>query len=971
MKYKCVVSVLLLFSLFVRAEDIDFNRQIRPILSDKCFFCHGPDETDIKGKLQLHTLEAAMKKLGKKKNRQALIPGDLDKSEMWQRIITDDEDDVMPPLDSHKTLTQKEKDLLKEWIKQGAKYDDHWSYKPIEKQAVSSIDTQLKSVLSKKGLSIAGKAEKRTLIRRLSFDLRGLPPTIQEIDSYLKDTSAKATEKLVDTFLADSHYGERMAAFWLDLVRFADSVGYHGDQVQKVYPYRDYVINAFNKNKKFDDFTREQLAGDLLPNRKDEYLVASCYNRLNMMTQEGGAQPKEYIAKYGADRVRTTTNAWLGSTVGCAECHDHKYDPFLAKDFYAFKAFFADVKQVGRYGGDFPPLAYIKDKENYPKYQKVKAEIDGIKVKLQDAEKTVSDDVSAKWAKEFISASKVKTALSRNGSDMTVNEDQSIFVSGKTPEKDTYEVTLSVDQPSDNILLEVMLNDQIESKSFGQQAANFVLSHVEVLAAGKRVKIKRAKADFTQKGFNIKDTLRSSKDKGWAVHGWEKKNQVNRNALFLLGKKVSGEITIKLHFNSKHKFHQFAYFRVSAQPSTVNQVFEALFKEKNTKKAYLTITHKDYKKLLAKKESLDNTAKSLEYGRAYFLVTESVKPAIVRILPRGNWMDDSGEIVEPAIPEFLGKLKTEGRATRLDLANWIVSKDNPLTSRVFVNRIWALMFGKGLAPITEDVGSQGEPPYYPQIVDNLAHDFRENWDIKKLVKRIVMTSAYQQRSDVSAKMKTEDPFNNLLTHQNSKRLQAEFVRDNALAASGLLNPKIGGRSVKPYQPAGHYSQLNFPKRKYQADMNEKQYRRGIYMHWQRTYLHPMLQAFDAPTREEACARRSISNTPLQALVLLNDPTFNEAAIFMAEKASTFKGDVAAKLSVMFEKTIARQPSQEELSTLHSYYQKELKNYQDKKKEVNDFLSIGMHKTHYKSAEVAALTTVARVILNLHESITVY
>ena len=967
-----ILCVLWIFGSVLVADEIDFNRQIRPILSDKCFYCHGPDATDIKGKLQLHSFEAATKPLGKKKNRFALVAGDLGKSQIWQRISTDDEDDIMPPADSHKTLNPEEKALIKQWIEQGGKFAEHWSYAKLsDKQSNFSIDSFLKKGLSKEKFSLSKEADKRTLLRRLSLDLRGLPPTLEEINQFLNDKSKNAWSKQVDRFLSDQHYGERMAVFWLDLARFADSVGYHGDQVQKVFPYRDYVINAFNSNKGFDDFTREQLAGDLLPNRKNEYLVASCFNRLNMMTQEGGAQPKEYIAKYGADRVRTVTNAWLGSTLGCAECHDHKYDPLLTKDFYAFKAFFADIKQVGRYGGGHEPVAYIEDKVNGPKYAKVKSELDELSAKMKAVEKTANKNVIDEWQKGLTKNSKVTKAVSVNGADMTIRADNSILVSGTTPENDVYEIELSLAEASDKLLLEVMLNEKIESKSFGQKAQNFVLTRIEVFQAGKIIKLKTAQADFEQGGFRARDILNKNKEKGWAVHGWEKKNQVNRHALITLGKKVSGKIKIKFHFESKHKFHQFAYFRVSGQASLSGSVFNTLFKEKNPGKAYLTSNDKNYEKLIAQKSELDKQAKDLDYGRAYFLVTEAVTPEVTRILPRGNWMDDSGEIVEPAIPEFLGKLKTEDRATRLDLANWLVSKDNPLTARVFVNRVWALMFGKGLSAVTEDVGSQGEPPYYPQIIDQLAYDFRNDWDVKKLIKKIAMTEVYRQKSSVSNKAKSEDPFNNLLSHQNSKRLHAEFVRDNALAAAGLLNRKVGGRSIKPYQPAGHYSQLNFPKRKYQADMNDEQYRRGVYMHWQRTFIHPMLQAFDAPTREEACARRSISNTPLQALVLLNDPTFNEAAVHMAEAAVEMKGNDQLKIENMFEKTTGRLPSAKELKTLDTYLLSQKKAYQDKPKEIADFLSPGMHKAHYKTADMAAFTALARVLLNLHESITVY
>ncbi|WDE95743.1 DUF1549 domain-containing protein [Lentisphaera profundi] len=357
---------LLCFGFISSAEDISFNKDIRPILSDKCFACHGPDAHDIKGKLQLHTFDLAAKerhytsKSGKKRILDAvIIPGNPEDSLLWERLITDDEDDIMPPLDSHKSLSKKEKATIKQWIKEGAEYEDHWSYESIAlPNKKDSVDTLIEAKLSPLDLSLNKAADKITLIRRLSFDLRGLAPTQKEVDQFLADKSSNAWETLIDSFLKDQAYGEKMAVHWLDIVRYADTVGYHGDQNQRVYPYRDYVINAFNSNKGFDDFTREQLAGDLLQEKpSEEQLIASAYNRLNMMTSEGGAQAKEYLAKYSGDRVRTTTTAWMGSTLGCAECHDHKFDPFTAKDYYAFSAFFADIKQQGVYQG--------KDKKGY------------------------------------------------------------------------------------------------------------------------------------------------------------------------------------------------------------------------------------------------------------------------------------------------------------------------------------------------------------------------------------------------------------------------------------------------------------------------------------------------------------------------------------------------------------------------------------------------------------------------------
>ena len=969
-RYVLVFSLLTLLSA-VAEEKIDFNRQVRPILSDKCFACHGPDAHDIKGGLQLHTLELATKKLGKKKNRQALVPGDVSKSVMWERMITDDEDDIMPPPESHKKLKKEEMDILKKWIEQGAKYDEHWAYKEISSSENLDIDKEVEKALKAKGLKLNEEADKRTLIRRLSYDLRGLPPTRQEIDQYLADKSPKSWENLVDRFLADKHYGERMAVFWLDLVRFADTVGYHGDQNQKVYPYRDYVINAFNSNKKFDEFTRQQLAGDMLTDGdKDENLVASCFNRLNMMTQEGGAQPKEYLAKYGADRVRTFGNVFMGSTTGCCECHDHKYDPFTAKDFYSLKAFFADIKQVGRYGGNHAPTAKIKDKETYPKFEKLDQQKKSIQQK-QNAliAKAKKDPEVTKQAEKLKLEGNVVNTKSHKGATLKVRPDRSILVSGKVPETDIYEVQLDLAKPSKSIVLEVLLDKAVKA-GFALKSGNFVLTFVEILdSKGKAVKINNAEADYQQRGFAVKDALRKN-EKGWAVDGHQAKLRANRVARFNLKNSVSGKVTVKLHFNSKHKFHQFACFRLSGGINASFQALASMVKSGSAVDVWLA-TQPEYKKNVAELKRIDNEMKAINYGMSEFLVTERVTPVVTKILPRGNWQDDSGEVVEPAIPAFLGKINKEGRANRLDLANWLVDKNNPLTSRVYANRMWKILFGKGLSEIVEDLGSQGQTPYYVNVLDSLANSFRQDWDVKKLIKRIVMTKVYKQAASVNPKVATMDPFNLMLSHQNNKRLDAEFIRDGLLAASGLLNRKMFGRSVKPYQPAGHYSQLNFPRRTYKADYNDNQYRRGVYMHWQRTFLHPMLQAFDAPTREESCARRSVSNTPLQALVLLNDPTFVEAAKAMADNALATKQDDAAMLTAMFENVTSRLPSSQEQTVLLDYLKKQKAFFAKNPNEAVALLTTGMYKTQASGANIAAWTSVARIILNLHESVTVY
>jgi len=572
-----------------------------------------------------------------------------------------------------------------------------------------------------------------TLVRRLSFDLLGLPPDPEGVDRFVANPSRAAYEKLVDEFLASPHFGEKLAMYWLDLVRYGDSIGYHSDNPQSVGPYRDYVINAFNANMPFDQFTREQLAGDLLKNPTQSQIIATGYNRLNKMTAEGGAQPQEYLEKYAADRVRTTAGAWLGITMACAECHDHKYDPFTMKDFYSFAAFFADIEEVGHYSTkDQPPSLEIK--------------------------------------------------------------------------------------PAD-----------------------------------------------PDSGMPVRKTL----------------------------------------------------------------------------------------------------------------ITVSVEPREMRILPRGNWLDRTGDVVTPAplesvVPEMKPAVGKD-RLTRLDLANWMMAPENPLTARVFVNRLWKLYFGTGLSKTLDDVGIQGEWPTHPELLDYMAVRFQENgWNVKQIIKLLVMYRAYRQSSIASDALMKQDPENRLFARQSRWRLEAELIRDNALATSGLLVESIGGDSFKPYQPAGYWQHLNFPKRTWEHDTDENQYRRGLYIHWQRTFLHPSLLAFDAPSREECVAMRPISNTPKAALTLLNDPSFVEAARQFATRALK-QGEMSEESRVdwIWKTALSREPNSDERKVLLKLYKSNLSYFESNPAAADKLLGVGLSpvSTEYTGHEIAAWTAITRTVMNLHEFIT--
>ncbi|MCH2061701.1 MAG: PSD1 and planctomycete cytochrome C domain-containing protein [Verrucomicrobiales bacterium] len=739
-----LISRVLLISLFAGctciADEVDFNRDIRPLLSQNCFACHGPDQHERKGKLRLDTMQGS---------RKVIEEGDLSSSELIARIMSEDPEERMPPPEGGKKLDAKQVELLRSWVLSGAEYEEPWAYVAPSRSPLPSvkdrkwvsnwIDSFILSALEEEGLKPAPDADPVTLVRRLHFDLTGLPPGPEVVESYSRNTDKEARyEQLVDQLLGSPHFGERMAVYWLDLVRFADTVGYHGDQDHNITPYRDYVIDAFNLNLPFDRFTREQLAGDLLENPTIDQQVATGYNRLLQTSHEGGVQAKEYLAIYAADRIRNLSAVWMGGTLGCAQCHDHKYDPYTTRDFYAMSAFFADIDEVEHFRVGSNSLPTRRPPE--------------IKV------------------------------LSRRDREMLAG-------------------------------LEAM-------------------------------------------------------------------------------KPRSGDI----------------------------------------------------EKQIAKVKSRER----------FTMVTRSIKPRVTRVLPRGNWLDESGEIVEPAVPVFMGKLAgVKGRATRLDLANWLTDVENGsggLTARVFVNRLWYLFFGEGISRSLDDFGGQGLPPGNPGLLDRLAVEFYgAKWNIKHMVKLLVMSRAYRQGSIANGDSMRVDPLNRFFSRQSRYRLPAEMIRDNALAVGGLLVLDYGGASSKPFQPPGYYRHLNFPQRKYKQHTDSRQYRRGLYVHWQRQFLHPMLKAMDAPSREECTARRPRSNTPTAAMVLLNDPSFVDAARSFAKRIISEGGNtVESRLKYAYRIALSRHPEAEEQRILKK------------------LLVTTREEVEGEDAQLAAWHAVARALLNCSE-----
>ena len=774
------LALLHLLTCLGHAETrIDFNRDVRPILSKHCFFCHGPDSDERKANLRLDTAEGATMDLG---GYTAILPGNPAASELMARIKNASPDDLMPPPDSGKQLSEEQITLLERWIQQGAEYQNHWSYVAPSRPPLpevsrpawtrNPIDTFILERLDEQGLAPAPEADRVTLARRLYLDLTGMPPTRSQVNEIrsLKDFDREWPE-VVRRVTHQPAYGERMAVFWLDLVRFADTVGYHGDQDHSISPYRDYVIKAFNENMPYDQFTREQLAGDLLPEATLWQRIATGYNRLLQTSHEGGVQDKEYLAKYAADRVRNFGLVWMGATTGCAECHNHKYDPYTIEDFYQLAAFFSDLKQQGAY-----------------------------------------------------------------------------------------------------------------------QAANAI------------------------------PTTRLPEIQAWNLT-------------------------------------QFAQWQA------LDTRLASLSQEADLDPG---IAHA----LSEKKQALKATF-------APCMISQAVEPRPMRVLPRGNWLDESGDPVLPGTPGFLPALKASSSPSRLDLANWLFSERHPLTARVMVNRLWKLFFGEGLSRTVEDLGAQGELPSHPELLDWLAVEFEESqWNIQHLIQLMVSSNTYRQSSRIERTMQTQDPANRFLSRQNHFRLQAEFVRDQALQVSGLLAPLLGGRSVKPYQPEGYYQHLNFPTRVYEADKGRHQHRRGLYTHWQRGFLHPMLKAFDAPSREEGTASRTLSNTPLAALTLLNDPSFTEAARSFAQRIQALeKASTEDRIRWAWQETLSRQPTEQEVQALSGLFERERNAFLQAPDMARQWLasSFTPEQTFDDStfSQQAAWITIARALFNLHETITRY
>lgn len=979
-------------------ERIDFNRDVRPILSENCFACHGFDAPARKADLRLDTKEGLA----------AAVKGSKTQHDFLTRIKSVDAGEMMPPPESGKSLSVRQKAVLAEWVRQGAEYKGHWSFLKPSRPTVptaeqpgftrNAIDRFVLAKLKEHGFAPSPEADRVTLARRLSFDLTGLPPTPEQVKAFSADSAPDAYEKLADRLLASPAYGERMAAYWLDLVRYADTIGYHSDNPMNVWPYRDYVIQSFNTNKPFDEFTIEQIAGDLIENGTPEQKIASAYNRLLQTTEEGGAQPREYTAKYAADRVRNASSVWLGLTMGCAECHDHKFDPITTKEFYQFAAFFADVQEaaVGRREPGLP----VPTPEQETELKRLDASIAAKKQALEMPTPEVAA-AQAEW-EQRVAAGDIAWSTLEPTAWKVAGESKLEAAGGgvlasvyKVAARESYEIVARTGLKNvTGFRLEALDYKDLPSGGPGTAPnGNFVLTELRVAVAGKPLRLRNASADFAQEGYPVANAIDGKSDTGWAVQPAFGKSHtaVFEPATPLVAGEGAAEITFKLEFQSRYPQHNIGRLRLSATeapdpsalfvPTSIRTAIATASdarseSQRNELAAYYRAVAPVLRPLRDELEGLERKKTELLASVPTCLVSTSGPPRTVRLLPRGNWLDENGPEVGPAVPAALGSINvTERRATRMDLAKWLVSRDNPVAARVMVNRLWKLYFGTGISKSLEDLGSQGEWPTHPDLLDWLAVDFVESgWDVKHIIRLIVTSGAYRQSSMPRDTLKEVDPYNRLLARQSRFRLDAEMVRDNALAVSGLLSEKVGGRSVFPYQPTGYWFALNFPLREWQNSSGDDLYRRGLYTHWQRSFLQPSLLAFDAPSREECTVDRPRSNVPQQALALLNDPAYVEAARVLAERIIREGGNKPeARLAWVFTRALSRPPTPDEGKVLARLLEKHAKKYAADPEAAKKLVSTGAHPVpiDLNPSELAAWTSVARVILNLHETITRY
>jgi len=1145
---------------------VDFTRDIRPVLAEKCITCHGPDEKSRKGKLRLDRRQDVFEDRG---GYFTIVPGKPKESELWLRMSDDFPEDRMPPPEAE-SMSDDELELLRRWIEEGAVWDEHWAFQAPKKSPVpessarvrGDLDRFVLAKLDEAGLGFSKPADRTTLARRLSLDLLGLPPTPREVADFVAEDSDGAYERYVDRLLASPHFGERWALPWLDAARYADTNGYHRDATRTMWLWRDQLIRSLNENQPYDRFVVEQLAGDLLPDATVEQQIASGFNRNHMLNDEGGAIPEEYQVEYVVDRVRTTSTVFMGLTMACAQCHDHKYDPISQEDYYRFYAFFNKLPEQGLDGSNGPaePSLVVPREVDLDEIARLEEDVEAVRARMRAPIPEV-DAREAGWLAELeheiessASVLHAASATLTGGAELSVRDDGSMLVTGKNPDQATYELVFETElETIHGIWLELLRHESLTKGGVARTThGNFVVSEIEVAVESlsspelsSSVRFTNAVADYSQVGYEIEKAIDGDPKSGWAADGDVLPE--NRNALFVPDGPFGYEdgtrlrITLQQNFGGKHTL---GHFRLNAitDPSLTAEHEpielsdwsmlgpiegdpDELYRVDNGPEAHLDleaghgelgwerveivdgepyelegersafyfynrIKSPDARTLrmnfgsddsivvwLNGRRVRENNAKrpvgvdqellSLQLrpgdnellcklvnyggpaGFAFRIVSEGPRvldgeltgilrrdartaadgalvrdhyrrtvmnewqvwtgrisdlegrietirraaPALMvmrdepgvrmtRMLERGRY-DRPGREVTAAGPEFLppvvARRKDGGdELDRLDLANWMVTSEHPLTARVAVNRVWFTLFGRGLVDTVEDFGTQGGVPVHASLLDHLAVTFVENgWDLKRLIRDIVTSTTYRQSSAVTPEILEVDPHNELFARAPRYRLEAEFLRDAALRAASLLTESVGGPSVRPYQPEGLWEEVSFNNRDradsdfYTPDTGEKLYRRSMYTFWKRSLPPPNLQTLDAPTREICVVRRDRTNTPLQALVLLNDPTFVEAARVLAERVLLQADSREEALRHAFQRALSRDPSAEERELLLAYVAEQRESFAADPGGASELLAVGEFRSSERldPSEHAAWTLVCSLILNLDEFLT--
>ena len=988
----------------LHAEDApEFAKDIRPILEQHCFECHG----DKKQKSGLRMDRRAEFLKGGDSAKAPFEPGKSVESDIVKRILSDDDDEKMPPKGGRVPAEQVAK--IKAWIDAGALIAEdgsgaeakHWAYvKPRPEsengkaESGNGIDRRVLARLEKEGLKPNVEAEPAVLLRRVSLDLTGLPPTLAEVDAFLSDKSPDAYEKAVDRLLASPAHGERWARPWLDLARYADTQGYEKDNRRTMWPYRDWVIGALNRDLPFDQFTIEQIAGDLLPNATQDQKIATGFHRNTMTNTEGGTDDEEFRYEALVDRVNTTFGVWMGTTMACAQCHNHKYDPFLTREYYQAMAF----------------LNNTADSDKDDEYPTMKAYAPGQQEKLaallatqREAERRVQDATAspafakaqADWEKraapaEWTTLDPVE-ALSDGDVKLLKAGESALLATGPNAPKATYTITTKTTlRGITGFRLEALADDALPGKGPGRSSAgNIILTEFKVTANGHPVKLASASADFSQDIWPVAHAIDGNPETGWA---WAPQFGQPHTATFATRESLDAETLVFTleHTNSQWPQHVLGKFRLAVTtgpldaspiPPEILTLLKIPAPQRDARQKEKIAAH--FKTVWPEMRPLAEAAAAAkkaaeEFDRAIpvtSVMVELDKPRVTKRHIRGGYLSTAEE-VQPGTPAALNPFPKDAPANRLGFARWIVDRDNPMTARVIVNRFWEQYFGKGIVETVEEFGKQGEPPSHPELLDWLAVQFMDGcgsgtpWSMKALHRLIVTSATYRQSSAVTPELRERDPFNRLLARGPRVRLEAEMIRDQALAVSGLLSRKIGGPSVMPPQPDGLW-QMVYSGDQWKTSPGEDKYRRGLYTFWRRSMPHPMMTTFDAPSREFCVLRRNRSDTPLQALNTLNDPVFIEAAQALARKIAAAPGDGKSRATFAFRTTLARMPKPAEIERLTKLFDSELARYLNDPAAAEKMATseLGKPAGSANLAELAAWTVVANVLLNLDETIT--